>query len=148
MSRLCEPSSELYIAEHFYRQTALCDLLGVAASKVDDNRLYRGLDEVLPLKETLEVFLKERFGSLFGIEYDLLLYDVTSTYFEGQAKANPLAKREIRATIDPIVKCLHRPGGHALRSAAGIRSCRKSPRLKTLKEIIKTMERRYGKAAE
>jgi hypothetical protein len=57
VARLCEPSSELHIAEHFYRQSALCDLLGVPASKVDDNRLYRGLDELLPLKDKLEVFL-------------------------------------------------------------------------------------------
>ena len=61
--------------------------------KVDDNRLYRGLDELLPHKQALEVFLKQRFGELFAIEYDLLLYDVTSTYFEGQANANPLAQR-------------------------------------------------------
>jgi hypothetical protein len=93
IARLCEPSSELHIAEHFYRQSALCDLLGVPMDKVDDNRLYRGLDELLPHKESLEVFLKQRFGELFALEYDLLLYDVTSTYFEGQAKANPLAQR-------------------------------------------------------
>jgi len=93
IARLCEPSSELHIAEHFYRQSALPDLLGVPLDKVDDNRLYRGLDELLPHKSALEVFLKERFGELFAIEYDLLLYDVTSTYFEGQAKANSLAQR-------------------------------------------------------
>jgi len=93
IARLCEPSSELHIAEHYYRQSALCDLLGVPLDKVDDNRLYRGLDELLPHKRALEVFLKQRFGELFAIEYDLLLYDVTSTYFEGPANANPLAKR-------------------------------------------------------
>ena len=49
------------------------------------------LDALLPHKEALEVFLKQRFGELFAIEYDLLLYDVTSTYFEGQANANPSA---------------------------------------------------------
>jgi len=148
VSRLCEPSSELYIAEHFYRQTALCDLLGVAASQVDDNRLYRGLDEVLPLKEKLEVFLKERFGTLFGIEYDLLLYDVTSTYFEGQAKANPLAKRGYsrdhrsdckQVCIGLVVTRCGLPLGYEV--FAGNRHDSK-----TLKEIIKTMERRYGKA--
>jgi hypothetical protein len=89
IGRLCEPSSELHIAEHFYRQSALGDLLGVPVDRVDDNRLYRALDQLLPHKQALEVFLKERFGELFAIEYDLLLYDVTSTYFEGQANANP-----------------------------------------------------------
>ena len=90
--RLCEPSSELHIAEHFYRHSALGDLLGVPVDKVDDNRLYRGLDELLPHKPALEAFLKQRFGGSFAIEYDQLLYDVTSTYFEGQANANPLAQ--------------------------------------------------------
>ena len=93
IARLCEPSSELQIAEHFYRKTALCDLLGVPVEKVDDNRLYRALDKLLPHKRELEIFLKEKLGELFELEYDLLLYDVTSTYFEGDAKANPLAQR-------------------------------------------------------
>ncbi len=93
IARLCEPSSELYIAENFYRKTALPDLLGVAAEKVYDNRLYRALDKLLPHKEKLEVFLKDKLGDLFELEYDLLLYDVTSTYFEGDANANPLAQR-------------------------------------------------------
>jgi hypothetical protein len=56
------------------------------------NRLYRALDALLPHKEALEVFLN-RLGELFGLEYDLLLYDMTSTYFEGQAQRNPLAQR-------------------------------------------------------
>jgi hypothetical protein len=60
-------------------------LLGVPAARVDDNRLYRTLDELLPHKEELEAHLKSRLGELFKLDYDLLLYDVTSTYFEGQA---------------------------------------------------------------
>jgi hypothetical protein len=92
VGRMCEPSSELRIVEHFYRQSALADLLGVPVDNVDDNRLYRGLDKLLPHKDDLEKFLKERFGELFAIEYDLLLYDVTSTYFEVQAKGNSKAK--------------------------------------------------------
>ena len=92
IARLCEPSSELHIAEHFYRQTALAELLGVPVHKVDDNRLYRGLDQLLPHKVELEKHLKNRLGELFDLEYDLLLYDVTSTYFEGQA-GFPLAQR-------------------------------------------------------
>ena len=90
--RLCKPSSELYIAEHFYGKSALAQLLGVPAAKVYHTRLYRALDQLLPHKEKLEMFLKQRLGELFELEYDLLLYDVTSTYFEGQAKANPQAK--------------------------------------------------------
>jgi hypothetical protein len=86
-------SSELHIAEHFYKDTVLCDLLGVGQDKINDDRLYRALDRLLPHKESLEVHLKDRLGTLFGLEYDILLYDVTSTYFEGQAKGNSLAQR-------------------------------------------------------
>jgi hypothetical protein len=93
LCRLCNPSSELHIAEHFYAQSVLAELLGVPAEKVNEQRLYRALDALLPHKQALEVFLKERLGELFSLEYDLLLYDVTSTYFEGEAKKNPQAKR-------------------------------------------------------
>lgn len=92
LSRLCNPSSELHIAEHLYERTALGDLLGVPIGKVNDDRLYRALDALLPHKEELEKHLKGRLGDLFEIEYDLLLYDVTSTYFEGLAKDNEQAK--------------------------------------------------------
>ena len=71
---------------------ALAQLLGVPEAKIYEMRLYRALDELLPHKEKLEVFLKNRLGELFELEYDLLLYDVTSTYFEGQAKAISKAK--------------------------------------------------------
>src|SRR5712672_2748608 len=93
IARLCEPSSELHIAEDWYRRTALADLAGVAVERVNDDRLYRALDRLLPHKRALEGHLKGRLGKLFGLDYELLLYDVTSTYFEGQAAANPLARR-------------------------------------------------------
>jgi transposase len=93
LSRLCDPSSELRIAEHIYERTALGDLLGVPVDKVNDDRLYRALDALLPCKEELEKHLKARLGELFEIEYDLLLYDVTSTYFEGLVEGNEQAKR-------------------------------------------------------
>lgn len=148
IARLCEPSSELHIAEHFYRQSAMEDLLGVPESMVDDNRLYRGLDALLPHKEALETFLKNRFGELFGIEYDLLLYDVTSTYFEGQAAANPLAQRGYsrdhrgdckQVCIGLVVSRCGLPLGYEV--FAGNRHDST-----TLVEIVETMERRYGKA--
>jgi transposase len=93
LSRLCDPSSELRIAEHVYERTALGDLLGVPVGKVNDDRLYRALDALLPHKTELEKHLKDRLGELFEIEYDLLLYDVTSTYFEGLVEGNEQAKR-------------------------------------------------------
>lgn len=91
--RLCMPSSDLHIAESLYRQTALDDLLGIPEDKVNDDRLYRTLDRVLVHKNAIEQHLRDRIGKLFGIKYDLLLYDVTSTYFEGQAVGNPQAQR-------------------------------------------------------
>ena len=93
LGRLCDPSSELALAERVYARTALGDLLGVPLEKVNEDRLYRALDALLPHKAALERHLKERLGELFALEYDLLLYDVTSTYFEGLAEGNPQAQR-------------------------------------------------------
>ena len=93
IARLCEPSSELHIAEDWFRRTALEDILGIPDSKLNDEQLYRALDKLLPHKEALEQHLQHRLGELFEIEYDLLLYDLTSTYFEGEEPYNPLAQR-------------------------------------------------------
>jgi len=93
VARFCDPKSELYIAEHFYQRTALADLLGIPASEVYDNRLYRALDKILPHKPALEKHLYQRWGQLFNVSYDILLYDVTSTYFEGLASKNSQAQR-------------------------------------------------------
>ena len=148
IARLCEPSSELHIAEHCYRKTALCDLLGVPIEKVDDNRLYRALDKLLPHKRELEIFLKEKLGTLFEMEYDLLLYDVTSTYFEGEAKANPLAQRGYsrdkrgdckQVCIGLVVSRCGMPLGYEV--FAGNRSD-----VTTMQKIVETMESRYGAA--
>lgn len=93
IARLCEPSSELHIAENWYRSTALDDLLGIPCELVNDDRLYRALDRLLPHKEAIEIHLRQRLGELFDLDYELLLYDVTSTYFEGLATGNPQAQR-------------------------------------------------------
>jgi hypothetical protein len=93
LGRLCDPSSELHLAERFYEHSALADLLGVPAEKVNDDRLYRALDALLPHKKKLEKHLRHKLGELFDLDYDLLLCDVTSAYFEGEAKGNPLAQR-------------------------------------------------------
>jgi transposase len=90
--RICEPSSELRIVEHLYERSPLADLLGIPEEKLNENRLYRSLDNLLPHKAALEKHLKERLGTLFNLEYDLLLYDVTSTYFEGEAADNKTAQ--------------------------------------------------------
>jgi transposase len=148
IARLCDPSSELHIAEHFYKDSVLCDLLGVSTDKINDDRLYRALDQLLPHKQALEVHLKERMGQLFSLEYDILLYDVTSTYFEGQANGNFLAKygysRDHRpdckqVCIGLVVSKCGMPIGYEI--FAGNRHDST-----TVEEIIELMESRYGKA--
>jgi len=148
LCRLCRPSSELHIAEHLYEDTAIADLLGVPAEKVNDDRLYRALDKLLVHKEALEILLKHRMGSLFDLEYDLLLYDVTSTYFEGEAKRNPKAQRGYsrdhrgdckQVCIGLVVTKEGLPLGYEV--FAGNRSD-----VTTMEEIVETMEDRYGRA--
>lgn len=149
IARFCEPSSELHIAEDWYRRTALDDVLGVSVEKVNDDRLYRGLDELLPHKEALEAHLKQRLGELFTLEYDLLLYDVTSTYFEGQANRNTLAARGYSRDHRPDCKqvCIGlvvtrdgMPLGYEL--FAGNRTD-----VTTVQHVVEVMEKRYGSAS-
>jgi len=91
--RFCEQASELALAERWYANTALEDLLDVPVDAIYDNRLYRGLDELLGLREPLFRHLRERYESMFGSRFEFLLYDITSTYFEGQCTRNPQAQR-------------------------------------------------------
>jgi transposase len=93
LARFCAPSSELQIAEFWYAKTALDDLLGVVPEQVNEDRLYRALDALLPHKEGLFRHFQHVYGELFETTFDLLLYDITSTYFEGKMEGNPQAKR-------------------------------------------------------
>jgi hypothetical protein len=148
LARLCEPSSELHIAEDWYRGTALEDLLTLPAPLVNDDRLYRALDRLLPHKRALEQHLVARLGELFALDYDLLLYDVTSVYFEGGAEANALAQRGYSRDHRPDCKqvCLAlvvtrdgMPVGYEV--FAGNRTD-----VTTVEEIVEAMEARYGVA--
>jgi transposase len=148
IARLCEPSSELHIAEDWFRRTALDDLLGVPEAKVNDDRCYRALDRVLTQSEALQGHLKEQLGALFGLEYDLLLYDVTSTYFEGLAEANPLAQRGYSRDHRPDCKqvCIGlvvTREGFPLGFEVFAGNRHDST---TLREIVARMEQRYGRA--
>src|SRR6266508_3662547 len=148
LARLCEPSSELHIAETWYRGTALEDLFALPASMVNDDRLYRALDRLLVHKAALQQHLVTRLGELFALDYDLLLYDVTSVYFEGAADANPLAQRGHSRDHRPDCKqvCLAlvvsregMPLGYEV--FAGNRTD-----VTTVEDIVETMEGRYGLA--
>ena len=146
VARFCDARSELSIAEHFYRTSALPDLLGVPVEDVYDNRLYRALDVLIPRKDALQQYLKERFGALFAIHYDILLYDVTSTYFEGEAKRNPQAKRGYsrdgrsdckQVTIGLVVTTEGIPLGYEVFEGNRHDS-------KTVETIVHKMESQYG----
>lgn len=148
LARLCEPSSELHIAEDWYRRTALEDLLALPVPLVNDDRCYRALDRLLPHKPALEQHLVSRLGELFSLDYDLLLYDVTSTYFEGQATQNPLARRGhsrdhrpdcVQVCVALVVTREGLPLGYEL--FPGNRTD-----VTTVREIVETMETRYGAA--
>lgn len=148
IARLCEPSSELHIAEDFYRRTALEELVGVPVESVHHTRLYRGLDQLLEHKRALEVHIKDRLGALFSLNCDLLLYDVTSTYFEGEAKLNPMAKRGYSRDGRPDCKqvCIGLvvtrdgfPLGYELFDGNRVD-------VSTVEDIVGEMEERYGKA--
>ena len=93
INRLWAPGSELAVEERWYPSTALDDLLEIEEGKINDTRLYRCLDRILPHKTKLEQHLKQRYGELFGAEFDVLLYDLTSTYMEGAAENNPMMGR-------------------------------------------------------
>jgi transposase len=147
LARFCEPSSELHIADTWYRRTALEGLLGIPAEQINKDRLYRGLDQVLPHKEALERHLRERFQTLFDADFNLIFYDVTSTYFEGEAEANPQAQRGYsrdkrgdckQVCIALLVTRDGLPVGYEV--FAGNR-----PDVTTLEDIVEGMERKHGK---
>jgi transposase len=147
IGRLCEPSSELHVAERWYRTTALGDLLGVSSASIYDERLYRSLDRLLPHKQAIEAHLVSRFGELFELDYDLLLYDVTSTYFEGVADPT-IAKRGYSRDHRPdcvqvnIALVLTREGmplGYEIFPG-------NKADVTTVEEIVAAMEARFGKA--
>ena len=84
VNRLCAPGSELSIHERWFAQTAMDVLLDCDAAVAERNRLYRCLDRLLAHKEQLERHLASRWKDMFGADVEVLLYDLTSTYFEGQ----------------------------------------------------------------
>lgn len=148
IARFVEPDSELHVEDTWYHRTALGQMLAVAAGKVNAARLYRTLDTILPLKSDIETHLKQRVGELFSPDFDLLLYDVTSTYFEGQAKANPQAKhgysRDHRGDCKQVcIGLVATQDGFPL--AYEVFSGNRAD-VTTVKEMVEIMESKYGRA--
>ena len=148
INRLCDPGSELAIERHWYPGTALDDLLHIGTGKINDTRLYRCLDRLLPLKTKIEQHLKQRFGELFQAEFDVLLYDLTSTYVEGTAEENPMMRRGYSRDHRPdceqlvlalIVNADGFPFSYELFD--GNRAD-----VSTVETILRTVERKHGKA--
>src|ERR1700686_637254 len=148
INRLCAPGSELAIEERWYPSTALDDLLGLEEGKINDTRLYRCLDRMLPHKSKLEQHLKQRYGELFGAEFDVLLYDLTSTYVEGAAEKNPMMRRGYSRDHRPdceqmVIALIVNSEGFpfSYETFDGNRAD-----VSTVETILRMVERKYGKA--
>src|SRR6202790_4226521 len=148
INRLCAPGSELAIEQRWYPSTALDDLLEIEEGKINDTRLYRCLDRILPHKTKLERHLKDRYGALFGAEFDVLLYDLTSTYVEGAAENNLMMRRgysrDHRPDCEQMVIALivnHEGFPFSYETFNGNRAD-----VSTMETILRMVERKYGKA--
>lgn len=148
INRLCAPGSELAIEQRWYPATALDDLLGIANSKINDTRLYRCLDRLLPHKTKLERHLKQCYGELFAATFDVLLYDLTSSYVEGAAAKNPMMKRGYSRDHRPdcpqvVIALIVNAEGFPLsyETFDGNRAD-----VTTLEAVLRMVERKYGQA--
>ena len=148
INRLCAPGSELAIEQRWYPATALDDLLRIEEGKINDTRLYRCLDRILPHKTKLERHLKDRYGALFEAEFDVLLYDLTSTYVEGAAENNPMMRRGYSRDHRPdceqmvIALIVNNEGfPFSYETFDGNRAD-----VSTMETILRMVERKYGKA--
>ena len=93
VNRLIDPGSEFRLHRQWFDQSAMAELLGVDFAAAEKDRLYRCLDRLGEHKQELFAYLRQRWQDLFGAQFDILLYDLTSTYFEGEAEETPKAKR-------------------------------------------------------
>lgn len=146
VNRLCSPGSELFVHERWFGSTAMDFLLDSDAGVAAKDRLYRALDKALPHKEALMKHLQERWASLFHADCQVLLYDLTSTYFEGEAEGVPKARRGYSRDHRP--DCLQVVVALVV-SAEGFPLCYEvfhgnTRDETTLEEIVETVEQKYG----
>jgi transposase len=148
LARFCGQRSELEVAERWYADSVLEDLLGVSLSQVNEARLYRGLDVLQEHKEQLCKHLLAKYRDWFGVQFEFLLYDVTSTYFEGQALSNEKAARGYsrdhrsdckQVNIGLVVTPEGLPMGYEI--FAG-----NTADVTTVEEMVEVMEEKYGQA--
>jgi transposase len=148
INRLCAPGSELAIEERWYPTTALDDLLQIPQASVNDSRLYRCLDRLIPHKTELERHLRERYGELFGAEFDVLLYDLTSSYVEGAAAKDAMLQRGYSRDHRPdckqvVIALIVNAEGFPLsyETFDGNRAD-----VTTVEAVMRMVERKYGRA--
>jgi transposase len=148
VNRLLAPRSELFVHEKWFGHSAMDLLLDTDASVADKDRLYRCLDRLLEHKEELEKHLAAKWRDLFGATYDVLLYDLTSTYFEGALEGVPKAQRGYSRDHRPdckqlVIALLVSPEGFPL-SYEVFGGNRRD--VTTLQEIVEAVERKHGQA--
>ncbi|MBI3661778.1 MAG: IS1634 family transposase [Acidobacteria bacterium] len=148
--RLIDPGSEWRLHRLWFEQSAMGDLLGRDYALVEKNALYRTLDKLLEHKPALFSHLQERWRDLFGAKFDVLLYDLTSTYFESVPPDNEQDKRRFGYSRDQRPDCVQvvialivTPEGFPL--AYEVMPGNTADKT-TLKEFLQKIETQYGKA--
>jgi transposase len=148
VNRLLEPGSEFRVHRQWFVDSAMDELLGENFAVAEKDRLYRCLDRILEHKQELFVWLKKKWADLFAADFEVLLYDLTSTYFEGQMEQNPKAKRGYSRDHRPdclqlVIALVVTPDGFPL--AYEVMNGNTSDRT-TLRGFLKQIEDTYGKA--
>ncbi|HKF20259.1 MAG TPA: IS1634 family transposase [Candidatus Angelobacter sp.] len=147
-NRLLDPGSEFRVHRQWFVDSAMDELLETNFAVAEKDRLYRCLDRVLEHKQELFVWLKQKWADLFHADFEVLLYDLTSTYFEGEMEQNPKAKRGYSRDQRPdclqlVIALVVTPDGFPL--AYEVMNGNTSDRT-TLRDFLKKIEETYGKA--
>jgi transposase len=148
VNRLIEPGSEFRLHRHWFVESAMDAVLESDFQVAEKDRLYRCLDRVLEHKQELFVWLKQKWAELFAADFEVLLYDLTSTYFEGEGEENPKAKRGYSRDSRPdcvqvVIALVVTPDGFPL--AYEVMDGNTSEQ-KTLRPFLDHIEKTYGKA--
>jgi len=148
--RLMDPGSEWRLHRLWFEQSAMADLLGADYALVEKNALYRCLDKLVPHKEALFSHLRQRWQDLFGAKFDVLLYDLTSTYFESPPPDDKEDKRRFGWSRDKRKDCVQvmialivTPEGFPI--AYEVLPGNTSDKT-TLRDMLRKIEAQYGKA--
>lgn len=148
VNRLLDPGSEFHVHRQWFVDSAMDELLETDFAVAEKDRLYRCLDRVLSHKQELFVWLKQKWADLFHADFEVLLYDLTSTYFEGEMERNPKAKRGYSRDKRPdclqlVIALVVTPDGFPL--AYEVMNGNTSDRT-TLRGFLQKIEDTYGKA--